>query len=244
MIWATDVGSHQVFKFDPINGSLLLVLGDGRAAAGRSSFNKPTDVAVEGSSGDIYVADGYGNSRVVVFSRTGSYLREWGGPGAGEAQFNVPHGIALDSRGLVYVADRENARVQVFTTMGEWRAEWVSRVGAERSQYVQSVQPWRAHVSSIDYDAELDLFVVSEGSSLVLRSSTGCVVLETGPLTWPHDAILLRNREAKAVAMSWRTAGVHSFSLAAAELQGKRMRVLDVQLGDLSGRGVIDAMYG
>lgn len=72
----------------------------------------------------------------------------------------------------------------------------------------------------------------------------GCVVLETGPLTWPHDAILLRNREAKAVAMSWRTAGVHSFSLAAAELQGKRMRVLDVQLGDLSGRGVIDAMYG
>ena len=113
MIWATDVGSHQVFKFDPINGSLLLVLGDGRAAAGRSSFNKPTDVAVEGSSGDIYVADGYGNSRVVVFSRTGSYLREWGGPGAGEAQFNVPHGIALDSRGLVYVADRENARVQV-----------------------------------------------------------------------------------------------------------------------------------
>jgi peptidylamidoglycolate lyase len=114
MLWATDVATHQVWKLDPrAGGKMMLKLGDGRASSGRSSFNKPTDVAVDRTSGDIYVADGYGNSRIVVFSSTGAYLREWGSAGAGKGQFRVPHGIAIDSRKLVYVADRENSRVQV-----------------------------------------------------------------------------------------------------------------------------------
>lgn len=114
MLWATDVATHQVLKLDPGSGGrVVLKLGDGRAATGHSSFNKPTDVAVERASGDVYVADGYGNSRIVVFSSAGAYLREWGSAGTGKGEFRVPHSIALDSRGLVYVADRENSRVQV-----------------------------------------------------------------------------------------------------------------------------------
>jgi len=63
--------------------------------------------------------------------------------------------------------------VQVFTTTGEWRAEWVSRVGADNSEHLRSVQPYRTHVSSISYDAQLDLFAVSEGGTVTLRSHTG-----------------------------------------------------------------------
>src|SRR5713226_7797191 len=124
-IWVTDVGNHQVFKFTH-NGELLMTLGaknvpglDGK------HFNRPTDVAVS-PGGEIYVSDGYGNSRVAKFSGDGKFLMDWGGKGNQPGQFDLPHGIALDAQGRVYVADRSNARVQVFDGSGKVLAVWKS----------------------------------------------------------------------------------------------------------------------
>src|SRR5262249_24180046 len=82
-----------------------------------------TNVALS-AGGDIYVTDGYGNARVHKFDRDGRLLFSWGEPGDGPGQFNVPHGIAVDRDERVYVADRENNRIQVFTSHGELLAVW------------------------------------------------------------------------------------------------------------------------
>ena len=79
---------------------------------------------VVGRSGQVYVADGYGNARIVKFSAQGEYLGSWGRPGAGPGEFNTPHGIALDEDENVYVAERLNHRVQVFDREGKLRSVW------------------------------------------------------------------------------------------------------------------------
>jgi peptidylamidoglycolate lyase len=118
-IWVTDVGLHQIFKFSH-DGKLLLKLGQARIAGNDSlHFNKPTDIAIT-KDGLFYVSDGYGNSRVIKFSATGKYLLEWGKKGDKEGEFNIPHGISLDDNGNVYVADRENSRIQVFDSTGKF----------------------------------------------------------------------------------------------------------------------------
>ena len=118
-IWVTDVGLHQVFKFSH-DGKLMLKLGEA-GVAGRDSlhFNKPTDIAVA-KDGSFYISDGYGNNRIMKFSSTGKYLFNWGQKGSGPGEFNIPHGIALDSSQHLYVADRENNRVQVFNSSGKF----------------------------------------------------------------------------------------------------------------------------
>jgi peptidylamidoglycolate lyase len=122
-IWVTDVALHQVFKFSR-TGRLLLTLGE-RGVPGNdpTHFNRPTKVAVA-ADGSFYVADGYGNSRVVKFSRDGAFLLQWGTKGTGPGQFDLPHGIALDRHGRVYVADRGNARIQIFDEAGKYLSEW------------------------------------------------------------------------------------------------------------------------
>jgi DNA-binding beta-propeller fold protein YncE len=122
-VWITDIGNHTVTKFDP-QGKVLLTLGKkDQPGDGPDQFNKPTDIAVA-ASGDIYVSDGYGNSRVVKFSKDGKYLKEWGKKGTGEGEFNLPHAIVLDARGRVYVGDRENNRVQIFDGDGKYLGQW------------------------------------------------------------------------------------------------------------------------
>jgi peptidylamidoglycolate lyase len=122
-VWLTDVARQQVFKFTH-EGKLLLTLGErGRPGSDRSHFNLPTDVAVL-PDGSFYVSDGYRNTRVVKFDAAGRYQFEWGGKGAEPGQFNLPHGIAVDERGRVFVCDRSNARLQVFDARGKFLAEW------------------------------------------------------------------------------------------------------------------------
>jgi DNA-binding beta-propeller fold protein YncE len=122
-IWITDIGHHLVMKFDP-DGKVLMTLGKkDEPGVGPDHFNRPTDVAVA-PSGEFYVSDGYGNSRVVKFSREGKFLAEWGRKGTGEGEFNLPHAICLDAKGRVYVGDRQNNRVQVFDGDGKFLAQW------------------------------------------------------------------------------------------------------------------------
>ena len=122
-VWLTDVGLHQVFKFSP-NGRLLLVLGEARVAGNdETHFDMPTDVAIA-KDGSFFVSDGYGNSRVLHFSSDGQLIRTWGAQGAGPGEFDLPHGIAIDAQGRVLVADRTNARVQVFDQSGRFLDQW------------------------------------------------------------------------------------------------------------------------
>jgi sugar lactone lactonase YvrE len=122
-VWIADRGNHLVQKFTR-EGKLLLRLGTkDEAGADERRFDEPAD-AIEGPEGAIYVADGYGNSRIVKFSRDGKFLKEWGKNGAADGEFDIPHAIAWDPAGKLFVSDRENARVQIFDGDGKHEATW------------------------------------------------------------------------------------------------------------------------
>ncbi len=135
-VYCTDDGGHTVRKFTP-EGDLLQTLGTpGKPSdTGATSvdfrgirqagppFHYPCNTALA-PNGDLYVADGYGNARIHRFSPAGDLLASWGEPGAGPGQFRIPHGIATDRDGRVFVADRENSRVQVFDPEGVFLEAW------------------------------------------------------------------------------------------------------------------------
>jgi DNA-binding beta-propeller fold protein YncE len=135
-VWCTDDFDHTVRQFTP-EGKLLLTLGiSGRPSdTGATSvdfrtirraagpFHYPTNLALS-PKGEIFVSDGYGNARVHKFSSDGRLLFSWGEPGSDPGQFHIPHGIAIDQQGTVYVADRENSRIQLFTSDGRFTSEW------------------------------------------------------------------------------------------------------------------------
>jgi len=122
-IWTTDIGTHVVLKMDN-TGRIRMVLGRrGQAGETNELFNQPTDVATA-PNGDVYITDGYGNSRVVKLAKDGSFIRAWGKRGVGEGEFNAPHSVALDKQGNVYIADRENFRIQIFDGDGNFLRQW------------------------------------------------------------------------------------------------------------------------
>ena len=124
-VWLTDVALQQVYKYSH-DGRLLLTLGE-RGVAGNdaSHFNRPTEVAVA-PDGSLYVSDGYKNTRIMKFSADGKFLFQWGTKGSGPGQFDLPHWVALDAAGKVYVADRRNQRIQIFDASGHYLSEWKS----------------------------------------------------------------------------------------------------------------------
>ncbi len=131
-LWLTDGQGkggkgHQVFKFNP-DGEVLLALGKpGVAGDGPDTFNQPNAVAIA-PDGDIFVADGHtagrGNARIVKFTKDGQFIRQWGRHGSAPGQFEVPHALAFDSQGRLFVGDRANNRIQIFDQDGRFLAEW------------------------------------------------------------------------------------------------------------------------
>ena len=121
-IWITDKTGDQVFKFSP-DGELLMTLGKKGVAGDNNStdaLNGPSDVVI-GKNGDIFVSDGEStNTRVVKFSKDGKFIKCWGTKGSGPGELDVPHNIAMDSEGRLYVADRKNKRIQVFDQDGKY----------------------------------------------------------------------------------------------------------------------------
>jgi sugar lactone lactonase YvrE len=132
-IWAVDKGSDMVIKFNP-EGRVVMVFGRKKEASDEAGpwtrqnpprpavdgqFRQPTDVTWD-PEGNIFISDGYINSRVAKFDKSGDWVKQWGGPGNGESQFNTPHSIAADAKGNIYVADRGNRRIQVFDHDGKF----------------------------------------------------------------------------------------------------------------------------
>src|SRR3954471_1247361 len=115
---------NQVFKFSP-DGKVLLTLGKPGGAAAPEYFYQPNDV-ITASNGDIFVSEGHGagNNRVMKFDKTGKFIKEWGKLGTGPGEFDQPHALAFDSKGLLYVGDRNNNRVQVFDQDGKFVKEY------------------------------------------------------------------------------------------------------------------------
>jgi DNA-binding beta-propeller fold protein YncE len=117
---------HQVIKFSP-KGEVLMVLGTpGESGDDSDHFNRPSDVVVA-DNGDVFVADGHsrnGNNRIVKFSSDGTYLKEWGSTGYAPGEFRQLHAIAIDKRGRIFVADRQNNRIQIFDQEGIFIAQW------------------------------------------------------------------------------------------------------------------------
>lgn len=126
-LWMTDDGDSRVLHFSQ-TGALLATYGvKNKPGNDRSHFNRPADVAFA-PDGSVFVADGYGNARVVHLDAHGRFLNAWGTHGTGKGQFHLVHSVAVDNSRIVYVADRENARIQLFTSQGKWLMQW-SQVG-------------------------------------------------------------------------------------------------------------------
>ena len=130
-VWVTDADGkdgkgHQVVKFSP-DGKVLFSLGKaGVAGAGPDTFNRPSGVVVA-PNGAVFVADGHGgdsNARIVKFSKDGKFIKAWGKKGTAPGEFNGPHSITIDSKGRIFVADRENNRIQIFDQDGKFLEQW------------------------------------------------------------------------------------------------------------------------
>ena len=139
IVWCTDDLDHTVRKFT-LEGKLLQTIGTPNKPSdtgyvpnpkhslesikrGAGPFNRPTKVALA-PNGEFYVTDGYGNARVHRFTAAGELIQSWGEPGEGPGQFNLPHCACVHTDGRVFVCDRENSRVQVFTPTGEHLSTW------------------------------------------------------------------------------------------------------------------------
>jgi DNA-binding beta-propeller fold protein YncE len=167
-VWLVDVGGHAVMKFNQDGRLQMVIANSGRTPGNNESryaFNRPAGLGFK-PDGSVYVADGYGNSRVIEFTAAGEFVRQWGKPGSGPGEFNLVHDVTMDKRGRVYVGDRTNARIQVFDQQGMLLEKWEG-IG----------QPW-----GLVYSAAEDALYMCDGENnrLVKLSMDGRVVGQLG----------------------------------------------------------------
>ena len=167
-LWATDVGGHVVVKMTRDGQPLLTIgtkgeAGEWNEATGSHKLNQPNDVVIAGN-GDVFVAQGHtpgaeGDARVLKFDKNGKFIKSWGGKGSDPGQFQVAHGIAIDAKGLVWVADRENQRIQLFDQDGKFVRE-VKYKGLPCSldigrQYMYMVNGFAGQVLRLDLNGKV-----------------------------------------------------------------------------------------
>ena len=181
-LWITDGRARngigqQVFKYTR-DGQLVMTLGTkGVAGDGPDTFNGVTDVAVA-ANGDIFVADGHVNARIVKFSKDGTFIKTWGRKGSAAGEFNVPHTIAFDSRGRLFVGDRSNKRIQIFDQDGGFIAEW-AQFGSPSGIFITPDDT----LYVVDYNDKMGLFIGSakDGSIRYKIDSTLAEGVVVGP---------------------------------------------------------------
>ena len=229
-VYCTDDLDHTVKKFSS-DGELLLTLGNSGQPADTGAFsvdyrnirqaggpfNFPTNVALS-PEGDIYVTDGYGNARVHKFSAEGRLLFSWGEPGGGPGQFRVPHGIAVDRQGTVFIADRENSRIQRFSPTGKFIDSWEN---IARPCEVFIAPSGRVFVAELGYRAGMfpgdeppaggttggRVSVFTESGDLLARWGGGDNPCAPGDFFAPHD-IWVDSRGDLYVSEVTHTAGI------------------------------------
>jgi DNA-binding beta-propeller fold protein YncE len=195
-IWTTDDTNNTVLKLSPA-GKVLLVLGR-RNNGGEANwlFNKPADVAFS-KNGDIFVADGYGNSRVVKFDHNGNYIKAWGTYGSGPGEFMLPHSVVIDRNERVYVGDRENARIQIFDTEGSFLTQWTG-IGYPYGLFITPDQ----HIWMVD--GGFDRIVELDQTGKIL-GSIGSPGHQPGQLAWGHFLVIGTDRTLfVADVLNWR----------------------------------------
>jgi hypothetical protein len=181
-VWIIDTLSHTVQKFSS-DGEVLMTVGTtGEPGEDEEHLNQPNDVAFA-PNGDLYVSDGYGNDRIVVFDNNGQFVRAWGTLGNDPGEFSQPHSIALDSEGRVYVADRNNARIQIFDSEGGFLTEWKN-----------IVTPWHIVVTADD-----EIYVCGSSPMLWSEGSPNRSALATPP----KDQLLVKLDPAGHINQLW-----------------------------------------
>jgi len=211
-IWLTDDGDHTVRKCT-LEGKVLLTLGiAGKPAPYMSGepFHRCTHTALS-PKGEIYVSDGYGNSRVHKYSPDGKLLMSWGEPGTGEGEFNIVHNICTDADGWVYVADRENHRVQVFDGNGKYETQWNNLhrpcgmympYGRQPICYIGEVGP-AAAVSRDIPNLGPRVSIVDHQGKLIGRFGDTPAGTELGKFLAPHGLAVDRHGDIYVGEVSW-----------------------------------------
>jgi hypothetical protein len=194
-LWLTDDGDHTV-RHCTLDGKVLLTIGVPGAPAPYMSgepFHRCTHTALS-PRGDLYVSDGYGNSRVHKFAPDGTRLLSWGGPGTDPGQFNIPHNICCDADGWVYVADRENHRIQVFDGSGRFETQWHD-MHRPSGLYLERGGPGRFYIGEIGGALAVNYDVPNIGPRISIYSHRGEMLarlgkrvagLEPGQFISPH----------------------------------------------------------
>ena len=165
-LWITDGRNRdgrgqQVFKYTR-DGRLLMTLGTkGVAGEGPGMFNGPCDVAVA-ENGDIFVADGHWNARIVKFSKDGAFIKSWGKKGGGPGEFDVPHTLVIDKRGRLLVGDRSNKRIEIFDQDGRYLTEW-THLGSPSGMFISADDT----LYVVDYNDRKGIFIASAETGAV-----------------------------------------------------------------------------
>ena len=166
-IWTTDVNGHTIRKMS-LDGKVLLTIGKmGEAGEPEDGLlNEPTDLTIN-EEGEIFVLVGHGRGtpQLLKFNHMGQFMKKWGGPGTAPGQFDTPHSIVVDEDGLIYVADRENRRIQIFDDEGTYLKEW----------------HYKGLPCGLHFDSEGTLWMVSGFAGEILKlDDRGKVVAATG----------------------------------------------------------------
>src|SRR5438034_1966196 len=195
-LYCTDDGDHTVRKCST-DGKVWLTIGIPNKPAPFMSgepFHRCTHTALS-PKGEIYVSDGYGNACVHKYSPDGKLLKTWGEPGTDPGQFNIVHNIATDSDGWVYVADRENHRVQVFDGNGKYETQWNNMHRASGLCMETGTRTPRFYVGEIGPDMAVNINVPNCGPRVSIYTHKGELLarlghmhagLETGQFVSPH----------------------------------------------------------
>ena len=218
-VYCVDNGDHTVRQFTA-EGELLMTLGTkGRPSLAMSGdpFNTPAHLAVDRRNGDLYVADGYTNARVHKYSPDGKLLFSWGESGTGEGQFNIVHNIAADDEGWVYVADRENRRIQVFDGNGRFETQWVNLSRAatvwvepsgERLVYIGEYYGG-IETNSMGTDLGPRVTILDNQGNLLARLGHQSYGDEIGRFHSPHGIAVDSRGDIYVAEVSWSDYGSH-----------------------------------
>jgi DNA-binding beta-propeller fold protein YncE len=196
-LYCTDDGDHTVRQCT-LDGKVLMTIGvPGKPAPPFSGqpFNRCTHTALDPDTGDIYVSDGYGNSRVHKYSPDGKLLFSWGAPGTDPGEFSITHNIATDKDGYVYVADRENHRVQIFDSRGKFEEQWPN-VHRPCALYIDDEE--RIYVGELGWGMSVNRNVPNIGPRVSILNKRGQTLarlgngygLDIGQFISPHGICL------------------------------------------------------